>query len=216
MLEKSDPWRLMTLVEDAREGRIAATHPFNSWNAAQVEALWDNILNEWPVGPFVLLDVSGPRERLWRGRLGPYQVRPSAQRRLLVEEGAGKLAALAWSLAQKPTAMLSQCDVEELALWTRKTLVLDIDQRRVRFVEQDYTPARQLPLFLLPQAGPCLQTLNNLDLCPVEREWVNQSARRLIEARSPVYVFPDSSTRLAERLITNCRQIGAVDSHPGL
>lgn len=214
---KSEPWRLMTLIEEARDGRMAAAHPVPPWTAPQVEALWDNILNDWPLGSVVLLDVSMNRERPWRGRLGPHQVRSTAPRRLLVEEGAGKLAALAWSLVEGPAIILAQCGAEEAALWDgRQTLVLDLDQRRARFVGGDYAPNRQLPVRLLPQAHHCVHTMNAMELRSVDREWVNLAARRLLEARCPVYVFPDGSTKLAERMLTNIRQIGGIESHAGL
>ncbi|MEI7609946.1 MAG: hypothetical protein WCJ64_21395 [Rhodospirillaceae bacterium] len=213
---KSEPWRLIDLMDDARDGRLAAAHPVQPWSAAQVEALWDNVLNDWPIGPVVLLDVTSCRDRPWRGRLGPWQVRSTAPRRLLVEEGAGKLAALAWSLADRPPLMLAQCSAEEAELWTHRRLVLDIDQRRAHFVDRDFSPNRQLPVSLLPQAGPCLQTMTAMELRSAEREWVNIAARRVLETRVPVYVFPDTSTKLAERMLTNIRQMGAIESRPGL
>ena len=213
---RSEPWRLTTLIEEARDGRMAAGHAVAPWSAPQVEALWDNILNEWPLGPIVLLDVTTSRDRPWRGRLGPHQVRSTVPRRLLVEEGAGKLAALAWSLLDRPSPRLAQCSAEEVALWAHHTLVLDLDQRRARFVGDDFAPNRQLPLHQLPQAGVCLNSMNAMGLRNAEREWVNQSARRLLENRCPVYVFPDTSTRLAERMLTNCRTIGGFDTHAGL
>ncbi len=213
---KSEPWRLMTLMDEARDGRLAAAHPVPPWTAPQVEALWDNLLNDWPLGPFVLLDVSTSRERPWRGRLGPHQVRSTAPRRLLVEEGAGKLAALAWSLCARPSVILNQCDAGEIELWTHHTLVLDIDLRRARFVSQDFTPNRHLPVALLPQAGPCLHAMNAMELRTAEREWANLAARRLLEARCPVYVFPDTSTKLAERMLTNIRRIAGCEDHARL
>ncbi|MEI6557118.1 MAG: hypothetical protein WCO00_01830 [Rhodospirillaceae bacterium] len=216
MLVKSDPWRLLALVEEAKDGRVAAAHPVPCWTAPLVEALWDNILNDWPVGPFVLLDVSASPERPWRGRLGPYPVNAVAPRRLMIEEGAGRLAALAWSLADVPTLALHQCRAEEVALWTRQTLVLDLDQRRVRFAGTDFAPNRHLPVHLLPAAGPCLRAIGAMELRAAEREWVNLTARRLLETRCPVYVFPDTSTRLAERMLTNFRQIGSAERRAAL
>ena len=213
---KSEPWRLLTLIEEARDGRLAAAHPVPPWTAVQVEALWDNILNDWPLGPFVLLDVSANRERPWRGRLGPYPVRSTAPRRLMVEEGAGKLAALAWSLLEGPSVVLSQCNPEELALWNHQLLVLDLDMRRARFVDAELAPHRQLPVRLLPQTNPCLHAMNAMGLRSAEREWVNLAARRLLEARCPVYIFPDTSTRLAQRMITNYHQISTFESHAGV
>ena len=214
---KSEPWRLMTLIEEAKDGRMAAANPVPAWTAAQVEALWDNILNDWPLGPFVLVDVSRSRERPWRGRLGPHQVRSTAPRRLLVEEGAGKLAALAWSLAEGPSVVLAQCGAEESVLWGGpQILVLDLDQRRARFVGQDYAPNRHLPVRLLPQANQCVHAMNAMELRSADREWVNQAARRLLEARCPVYVFPDGSTKLAERMLSNFRRIGGFESRTGL
>ncbi len=213
---KSEPWRLMTLVEEAQRGCIAAGHSIPPWGAAQIEALWDNIFNEWPVGPFVLLDVATNTTRPWRGRIGPHYVRSTAPHRLLVEEGAGKLAALAWSLREPAPVPPNQFCSEEVALWNTQMLVLDVKLRRARFVGHDFAPNLHLPVHLLPKSTPCLNTMNAMELRPIDREWINQSARRLLDARCPIYIFPDSSTKLAERMLTNIRQIGGLDSYASL
>ncbi len=210
---KSEPWRLMTLVEEAQRGHLAAGHAVTPWDAAQIEALWDNILNEWPIGPIVLLDVSANHEHPWHGRIGPHSAHVAASRRLVIEEGIGKLAALVWSLREPTRSMLRLVYTEEVALWGKYTLVLDIKQRRARFMSAGFDQSKYLPVYLLPESGPCLKAMSTMELTPVDREWVNQSARRLHDAKCPIYIFPDSSTKLAERMLTNIRKIGTMDCY---
>ncbi|MEI8394814.1 MAG: DUF262 domain-containing protein [Rhodospirillaceae bacterium] len=216
---KPEWWRLMALVTEAREGKLAppAGPKTAPWTPDQIEALWDNILNDWPIGPFVLVDVSKSRTTSWRGRIGPHSVIRDARRRMTVAEGAGKLAALAWSLLINPEASTARrLAGEDGSWWLTDIPVLDIDDRRVRFVGSDFNPSRQLPVRLLPESGPCLRALNAMNLRTVEREWVNQSARRLLEAGCMVYIFPDTSDSTARRMITNCRQMNDHILHASL
>lgn len=213
MHAKLECWRLKLLIDEAREGRLAPARPPGAWSAERVEALWENILNDWPIGPFVLVDVPPSSDRPWRGRLGPHPVRPGGPRRRLVTEGAGQLAALGWSLLERPTPMPYRLEPAEADLWNHHLLMLDLDERRARFVRrEDASPqGRLLPVRLLPQTDTCLRAMGALSLRPVDREWINQAARRLLETPCPVYLFPDRSDARAEHMIANCHRIADSD-----
>jgi hypothetical protein len=214
MRVRSEFVRLMALVTDAREGRIAPSAPSQPWSAAQVEALWENILNDWPVGPLMVLDGTHAPSHLWRGRIGPHPVRPAAGRRLLIAEGAEKLGALAWSLVRPEGRHFALASPEEQQLWGHFRLVLDAGQRRARFVADDFNPRRQLPVRLLPDAAPCLLALNAMEVSPVEREWLNAGARKLLQAQAIAYLLEGPGIEQADQLLANYRRINERPSAP--
>ncbi len=208
---QTDDWRLINLIGEAQAGRLGGLSPgMLAWEPEDVEALWDNILNDWPLGPVVLVDVSqGPRQA-WHGWFGPHRLDGNASRRLVVIEGAGKLMTLAWSLADLSSVLPQAMTMRTAELWLDHCLVLDVDQRRARFVGTDYRPDRHLPVRLLPHAGPCIKAIQGMTLWSIEREWLNHAARRLLDCRCMVHLFPGHASAAAERMLANYRRINGL------
>jgi hypothetical protein len=203
-------WHLMSVIAEMREGLIAPARKMFPWNREQIEALWDNVANAWSLGPIVALDQTGLALAPWPERFGPYPTSHNLGKRILILSGAEKLAAIAWSLEEPPLPALERAAPEETAIWSRYTLVAEPDLRRIRFVWGKVDPVRQVPVRLLPDAALCLKAQNAMDLTPIAREWLNRTARRLMETYLSVHIFPYAARDEAEQMLSNLRQISAV------
>ncbi|MEI7610859.1 MAG: hypothetical protein WCJ64_26040, partial [Rhodospirillaceae bacterium] len=67
-----------------------------------------------------------------------------------------------------------------------------------------------LPVWMLPDAGRCARAMSKMEITRLDRAWVNQTARRLLEARVTVHLLPWHERAAAEHMIENLRQIGAA------
>ena len=63
---------------------------------------------------------------------------------------------------------------------------------------------------MLPDAGRCARAMTKMEISPIDREWVNRTARRLLEARVCLYLLPWRDRAIAEHMIDNLHQIGAM------
>ncbi|MEI6985760.1 MAG: hypothetical protein WCK65_06495 [Rhodospirillaceae bacterium] len=200
--------QLMQLLDHAAHGKLGAARGSLALNAEQIEALWNNIANSWPIGRIVAIDLSGTMTSPWQEHFGPYLTATSfTSNRTMIVAGAEKLLAMAWSLSAPPTPIQQRVAPEETAIWTSRTLVADCHFRRIRFVCDAPDPRHQMPVRLLPHAEPCLKAMNAMAITPVEREWLNRVARRLIRCAVNVHLFPWSSQEAAEQLASNLRLI---------
>ncbi|MEI8394766.1 MAG: hypothetical protein WCF85_08535 [Rhodospirillaceae bacterium] len=201
---------LLTLLDQVREGTMASGKKMFPWSREQIETLWDNLIRGWSIGMLIALDLTGHPELSWPERFGPYPTKIEPGKRTSLLFGAEKMAALAWSLADPPTAFEERLAPDESAIWARDTLVVDVNFRRVQFVRDVWDARRQLPVRLLPRASACVNAMNRMEITPVEREWLNRTARRLMEARISVYLLPAEEAEDAARMIDNFRQIGVL------
>ena len=201
-------WHLMTALIQARQGHIAPGGKARSLNRQQVEALWDNLINGWSIGLLVAVDTTGAETMPWPTHFGPWAIQSKPGKRIRLIGGAEKIVALAWSLTDPGTLLRHHFSAEEKDIWSGQTLVVDAGLRRVGFVKGPPDSRRQLPVWLLPQARACLDAMNQMDLAPVEREWLNRAARRLLEARVTVHLFPVGEQDGAQRMVGNFRQLG--------
>ncbi|MEI6557345.1 MAG: calcium-binding protein [Rhodospirillaceae bacterium] len=203
-------WHLMTLLIDARQGCVAPMAKVVPLGRDQVEALWDNILNGWSIGPLVAVDTTGAETMPWPCHFGPWLTQPKRGKRIRLAGGAEKVIALAWSLTEPSVTLRNRFSAEETEIWSGFTLVVDTSYRRVGFVKGPVDTRRQLPVWLMPQTKMCLDALNQMDVTPLEREWLNRTARRLLEFRVSVHLFPAAEQDAAQRMVGNFRQFGPL------
>ena len=203
-------WQLSSILDEARDGGVASLRPIFPWNREQIEALWHNIANGWSIGMVVAIDASGCSTLPWPARFGPWPTRIERATRTSLLVGAAKLSALAWSLSERPTAIEQRMSPEETATWSRYTLVADTDLRRIRFISGEVDPIRHLPVRLFPESAAYVEALNRMKTSALEREWLNRTARRLLEAQLSVYLFGPKHLSEAEAMIENFRQIGML------
>ena len=204
-------WHLMTLLIDARQGCVAPAGKLPLLKRDQVEALWDNLVNGWPVGMLVAVDTTGAETMPWPSHFGPWLIQPGKRsKRIRLAGGAEKIVALAWSLNEPSATLRNRHSAEESEIWSGYTLVADPGLRRAGFVKGPIDTRRQLPVWLLPQSKPCLDAINQMHVTPVEREWLNRVARRLMEARISVHLFPAAEQEAAQRMVGNFRQLGSL------
>ena len=202
---------LMAILEVARQGGVSAASKIFPWNRQQIEALWDNLAAGWSIGVVVALDASDSDDVRWQKCFGPWRTRPYNRKRTVIIAGAEKITALAWSLYPDPlTSLQERLSPEETAIWDAHTLVVEPSFRRIRFVAGTLNPARHLPIWMLPDAGRCARAMSKMEISRLDRDWVNQTARRLMEARVTVHMLPWHEYAVAEHLIENLRQIGAL------
>jgi hypothetical protein len=135
---------LLSMVQDVAAGRIlpvAMQRPY-VWRKADVEALCDSILSEFPIGAF-LLWAPGPKAdllQLAKGRLGPVPAASNTNVEAgrpygLLLDGQNRLATLAWMLEREPVLSLPNASDAEQETWLgEEVLVLDGESRSIRFV----------------------------------------------------------------------------------
>ena len=201
-------WHLMTLLIEARQGFLAPAGKVVPLKREQVEALWENLTNGWSIGMLVAVDTTGAETMPWPNHFGPWTVQPKSGKRIRLAAGADKIIALAWSLTEPGAGMRTRFSAEETEIWSGCTLVVDALHRRVGFVKGPVDTRRQLPVWLLPQTTPCLEAINRMEISPVDREWLNRTARRLLEARVGVHLFTAGEQTAAERMVANIRMLG--------
>lgn len=203
---------LMTLLEQARDGEVLSNGPLFPWNRQQVEALWYNIAAGWSIGCLVGISYGETNKMPVRQKnsLGPWRGGFDRETYLGLITGAEKLSALVWSLADPPTLRDQRFWPDQTGIWAGQTLVADLGLRRIRFVDGTVDDRTHLSVRVLPDSARCLEAMNRMTLSPMEREWLNRTARRLKEARVCLYIFPPQNCQDAEQLIINFRLIGAL------
>lgn len=147
MKVKQKPKVLMTLLRDVASGRIlpaAMQRPY-VWQKAEVEALCDSIMCEFPIGAFVMWNP-GPKadlSQLAKGRLGPLlpaNTDASYSPFSLLLDGQNRAATFAWMMVrdEDDVPQLADASDAERATWLgSERLVLDWATRSVKFVPKD-------------------------------------------------------------------------------
>ncbi len=207
----NESWSVMSLIEECRQGGVSAGSKMFPWNRQQIEAAWNTIIEGWNIGIVVAVDASDSDTLPVQKSFGPWRTRPQRLKQIRIILGAEKVAALAWSLnTDMVTSLQQRLSPEESAMWDGYNLVVEPRFRRIRFISGAADPRYQLPVSVLPDAGRCARAMTRMDITPVDREWVNRTARRLLKARIGVYLFKWQHREKIDQMIENLRQIGVI------
>jgi len=141
---RQDQTFLLELIDSIRRGHLFAAafqRPY-VWRRGDVEALWESLLEGWPLGAVMLWHPHGACDlsRLARGRIGPIPAADGSTHHRgngVILDGQNRLATLAWSMLDVARGWPMPADLSpaEAETWANgHRLVADFAQRRVLFV----------------------------------------------------------------------------------
>lgn len=134
---------MMDMIRQVARGDLtpaAFQRPY-VWGPEDVEAMFESILEGWPIGSFVLWSPYGAYDvsRIARGRLGPILTGGDRLTGVILD-GQNRLASLAWAMADLFPEYSTPDDlsISEAATWTcGQKLVADYSVRRIMFVPRE-------------------------------------------------------------------------------
>lgn len=154
-------------VLDGRLVPAAFQRPY-VWSQSDVTALWESLLNGWPIGSFLIWKPGAGVDlaKAGRSRLGPIQAAGASRWTGMILDGQQRLTTLAWSFlaadAARPDPM-SLFDAERATWAGDDVIVADGEQRRVLWVpKSDASSGWRIPVGLLGDLALLLPALNAL------------------------------------------------------
>lgn len=161
---------LSDTLQAVRDGRLvpaAFQRPY-VWRQADVTALWESLLNGWPIGSFLIWKPGAgvDQAKAGRSRLGPIQAVTGTRWTGMILDGQQRLTTLAWSMlasdAPRPDPA-SLFDAERATWAGDNVLVADGEQRAVLWVPKAEARAGwRIPVGVLGDLALLLPALHAL------------------------------------------------------
>jgi hypothetical protein len=208
---------MLDMVNAVRRGEMAPAafqRPY-VWEREHVEALFESILEGWPVGAFLLWRPYGAWDvsAVARGRLGPV-VAESGGADAIILDGQNRLASLAWAMADANPAWPVPADmsIAEAETWTGPAkLVAAPATRRIAFVPADEAgEGERAPAGILCDSMAFNAYLRRHygRMSDDALRWFDEAAQRLRSARVTVTALERATPEEAKRAFLRICKVG--------
>lgn len=213
---------LSDTLQAVRDGRLvpaAFQRPY-VWSQADVTALWESLLNGWPIGSFLIWkpDAGVDQAKAGRSRLGPIQAATGTRWTGMILDGQQRLTTLAWSFlafdAPRPDPA-SLFDAERATWAGDNVLVADGEQRAVLWVPKAAAGTGwRIPVGVLGDLALLLPALHGLasthqgQLPKDILDWFDAASHAVRSAKVTTTTIEDATAQEAVTAFAHVARVG--------
>ncbi len=213
---------LSDTLKAVRNGRLvpaAFQRPY-VWSQEDVTALWESLLNGWPIGAFLIWKPGADVDmaKAGRSRIGPIQAASGTRWTGMILDGQQRLTTLAWSFLASDAARpepTSLFDAERVTWAGEEVLVADGKRKAVLWVpKSEATTGWRIPAGLLGDIGLLLPALHALVLnhggqLPKDvLDWFDAASHAVRSARVTTTTIEDATAQEAVTAFAHVARVG--------